>query len=92
MHEEDKFIIKDEDGIQKEFYKLIIFDSSITNKNYIIYTDNTYTNNELNVRGSILDVEGDSIKLNNVLDEIDKQEINKAIIKVKMDLDNDSKH
>lgn len=92
MHSEDKFAIKDENGIEKTFYKLMIFDSTITNKNYIIYTDNTYTDDRLNIRGSILDVEGDEIKLDNNMDEIDKQEINKAIIKVKMELDNDIKH
>ena len=92
MFEEDRFVIKDKDGKDQVFYKLILFESSITNKSYIIYTDNTYTDNTLNLYGSILNIDGEELKLQEAKDEIDIQEINKAIIKVKVQLDNDSKH
>ncbi len=92
MFEEDRFVIKDKDGKDQVFYKLILFESSITNKSYIIYTDNTYTDNTLNLYGSILIIDGEELKLQEAKDEIDIQEINKAIIKVKVQLDNDSKH
>lgn len=39
--EEAKFIVKDENGEEKEFYKLFTFDSDETGKSYIVYTDNT---------------------------------------------------
>ena len=88
MNNEDRFVIKDENGNDQVFYKLIIFNSDITNKSYIIYTDNTYTDGSLNIYGSILNVEGEGLKLDKVTDEIDEQEINKAIVKVKTELEN----
>ena len=37
--EESKLIIKDESGVEKEYYKLFTFDSDETHKSYIAYTD-----------------------------------------------------
>ena len=37
----DVFVLESENGIEKEYQKLFAFESSETNKNYIVYTDNT---------------------------------------------------
>ena len=37
----DVFVLEGEDGVEKEYQKLFAFESSETNKNYIVYTDNT---------------------------------------------------
>ena len=37
--EEAKFVVKDETGVEKEYYKLFTFDSEETKKSYIVYTD-----------------------------------------------------
>ena len=37
----DVFVLEVEDGVEKEYQKLFAFESSETNKNYIVYTDNT---------------------------------------------------
>lgn len=87
MYNEDKIILKDENGVEKEYYKLIIFNSNITNKDYIIYTDNTYSNNILNIYSSII---LDDNKIEKITDDIDLKEVEKAIIKVKAQLGNDS--
>ena len=39
MLENDKIIIKDDSGVEKEFYKLVSFHSTKTNKDYLIYCD-----------------------------------------------------
>ena len=37
----DVFVLEGEDGVEKEYQKLFAFESPETNKNYIVYTDNT---------------------------------------------------
>ena len=37
----DVFVLEGENGVEKEYQKLFAFESSETNKNYIVYTDNT---------------------------------------------------
>ena len=37
----DVFVLEGEDGVEKKYKKLFAFESSETNKNYIVYTDNT---------------------------------------------------
>ena len=38
----DVFVLESEDGKEMEYQKLFAFESSETNKNYIVYTDNTH--------------------------------------------------
>lgn len=84
MYEEDKFIIKDKDNKENVFYKLITFDSTITNKSYIIYADE-----DKNIYSSILvNNDSDNIVLEKIVDEQDKEEVNKALLHAKMSLDN----
>ena len=84
LYEEDKFIIKDENNNQKTFYKLIIFESTITNKSYIIYTDNGK-----NIYSSILlNNDLNNILLEKITNEIDLEEVNKALIQAKINVDN----
>ena len=52
---EDKltFTIVDEDNIEYEYEIILAFYWSKTKKNYLVYTDNTYTNDSLNIYASI---------------------------------------
>lgn len=84
IYEEDKFIIKDENGEEKEFYKMITFSSSITNKTYLIYTDNKYTDGKLNIYSSIIKGDSDNIEFVKITDETDKNEVNKALLQFKI--------
>ena len=89
VYEEDKFRITVEDGLEKEFYKILTFESSLTNKNYIIYTDNQYTNDNINIYSSILiNNDMNNIKLEKINDEADKEEVNKALLQAKMNIQN----
>jgi uncharacterized protein YrzB (UPF0473 family) len=79
--EEDKIIIDTKEGT-KEFYKLATFYSNKTNKRYLIYTDKEYTNDLLNVYGSIIEEENGKIKFIE-LDDEDKKIVEKAISKLR---------
>ena len=87
VYEEDKFTIIDKNNVEHTFYKILIFESTITNKKYIIYTDNIITNGSYNIYGSILLGNTDNIKLEELIDDVDKEEVNKAILKVKMEME-----
>ena len=87
VYEEDKFTIIDKNNVEHTFYKILIFESTITNKKYIIYTDNKQTNGSYNIYGSILLGNTDNIKLEELIDDVDKEEVNKAILKVKMEME-----
>lgn len=87
LYEEDKFTIIDKGNVAHTFYKLLIFESTITNKKYIIYTDNKMTNGTYNIYGSILLGDVDNIMLEELKDSVDKEEVNKAILKVKMEME-----
>lgn len=61
---ESKMIIKDENGIEKEYYKLFTFDSEETGKSYIAYTD--YSKDEAGniiVRANTYDPNGEDLSL-----------------------------
>ena len=86
LNKEDMFMIKTKDNQEKSFYKLITFKSNITNKDYIIYTDNG-----TNLFSSILlDGNPNNISLEEIKDDIDKEEVNKALLQVKKSLDNNT--
>lgn len=84
LNKEDMFTIKTNNNEEKSFYKLITFRSNITNKNYIIYTDNG-----VNLFSSILLEDNlNNISLEEIKDDIDKEEVNKALLQVKMNMNN----
>lgn len=65
MREEDtKFRLKDENGVEKEFYKLFTFDSEETGKSYIAYTDNSLDEKgNVIVRANSYDPSGNDLTL-----------------------------
>ena len=81
VFEEDKFTIQSKDGNYLEFYKLLSFNSKITNKSYIVYSDNNK-----NIYASILNNTGGDIVLERIEDEIDLNEVNKAILEIKINI------
>lgn len=64
MKDETKFTLKDENGVEKEFYKLFTFDSDETGKSYIAYTDNSLDENgNVIVRANTYDPTGEDLTL-----------------------------
>lgn len=64
LESESKFIVKDESGVEKEYYKLFTFDSEETHKSYIAYTDNSKDENgNVIVRANSYDPTGENLKL-----------------------------
>ena len=46
--EKDLFVLTDENGNDKSFYKIGQFESTLTNNNYVVYTDKQYTDGKIN--------------------------------------------
>ena len=64
MNEEMKFKMVDETGKEKECEVLFTFESEETNKNYIVYTDNTMDEiGNIKVYASIFDPNNENNKL-----------------------------
>lgn len=85
--EKDKIILKDNQGVEKEFYKLIKFYSKETNKRYLVYTDNEKdSNGNLKLYSSIIVEEGDNIEFIPVNEKKDQEVVNQAIIQTKVEL------
>lgn len=84
MFEEDKFSIRTLDGEKKEFYKLIVFYSKKTDNSYIIYTDKFDNYDSVNIYGSILIKDFDKIKLLEIIEDKDFEEIKKALLELKI--------
>lgn len=83
MSEKDKFILKNDNGEEQVFYKLITFKSNITNKKYLVYCDDAKR-----IYGSIiLKDDSNNINLEKITEDIDLGEVNKAISKVKNELE-----
>lgn len=62
--EDAKFIVKDEKGVEKEYYKLFTFDSDETGKSYIAYTDNsTDEKGNVIIRANTYDPTGQDLSL-----------------------------
>lgn len=81
--EEDKILIKMEDGSEKVLYKMITFKSTKKNKIYLIYTDDQESDN---IYSSILISNEKEIKLEKLAEEDDLEEVKKALIKAKVSL------
>lgn len=63
-------------GIEKEFEVLYTFKSLKTKKDYIIYTDNTYDeNNSINIYSSIYYPMDPEKELENIVDDEDWKEV-----------------
>ena len=77
-YQEDRFVVKNEQGDDLEFYKMVTFSSKITNKTYIVYSDI-----ESNIYASILN----NNSIEKIIDEIDTNEVNKALIELKMNIE-----
>lgn len=83
MYDKDKFLINTDTGENKTFYKLITFKSNITNKTYLVYCDE-----DKKIYSSILlSNDSNNIKLEKIVDDIDLDEVKKAIIKVESELE-----
>lgn len=68
------------DGTEKEFEILYTFKSFKTNKDYIIYTDNTYDEKEnLNIYSSIYYPQNSEMDLENIENGSDWNEIEKFL-------------
>lgn len=67
-----KYIIN---NVEKEFEILYTFKSLNTKKDYIIYTDNTYDNNKLNIFASIYYPMDMKMELKNIENDEDWKEI-----------------
>ena len=78
--EKDLIILTDENGIDKKFYKIGQFESTLTNKNYVVYTDKEYTTGKINLYCSIVREENGVIKFDPLETSDDKKEFEKAII------------
>lgn len=62
--EESKMIIKDESGVEREYYKLFTFDSDETHKSYVAYTDYSKDENgNIIVRANTYDPTGADLSL-----------------------------
>lgn len=79
MKEHKKMKIIDNSGKVMEYVIILAFLWTKTNKNYIIYTDNTIDeNNDLNIYASIYDP-NDSTKLDEIKTDEEWSEIEKRI-------------
>lgn len=79
--EDAKFVVKDENGIEKEFYKLFTFDSDETKKSYIVYTDNsTDEKGNVIIRANTYDPTGEDLSLNPLTDEKEWKVIENILI------------
>lgn len=83
IDEKDKIEIKNENGLVQTFYKISLFKNKETKKRYIIYTDNEYTDGNLNIYSSIVVNDKESIKLEPIVDKADQEFVNNAIIMIK---------
>ena len=75
--EEDKIVVN-VNGKEKTFYKLITFTSNLTNKRYLVFTDEAKK-----IYSSIIENENDTIKLISIENEDDLEEVKKALIQTK---------
>lgn len=92
MNEEMKFKIIDENGKEIEYEVLLTFESDETNKNYIVYTDNTEDSlGNTKVYASIYDPNDENLKLTAIETEkewkIVETIINEIQAEVKQDME-----
>ncbi len=74
-------IILDENGEEKEFYKLFTFDSDETGKSYIVYTDNsTDEKGNVIIRANTYDPSGEDLSLKPLTDDKEWKVIENILI------------
>lgn len=79
--EEAKFVVKDENGVEKEYYKLFTFDSEETGKSYIVYTDNsTDEKGNVIIRANTYDPTGEDLSLKPLTNEKEWKVIENILI------------
>ena len=75
MNEDRKFLKGELNGVEKELEILYTFRSFKTNKDYIIYTDNLFNNDSLNIYASIYYPEEPNRELENINETSDWNEV-----------------
>ena len=88
---ENKFVMIDENGVEKEYDILFTFESEETNKNYVVYTDNsidkdgnvevyasTYDPNDKNSKLESIKTDKEWKVIETILDTIQEEVKNKA--------------
>ena len=75
MNEDRKFFKGILDGVEKELEVLFTFRSNKTNKDYIIYTDNLFSNDSLNIYASIYYPEEPNRELEKIRENSDWNEV-----------------
>lgn len=79
--EEAKFVVKDEKGVEKEYFKLFTFDSEETGKSYIVYTDNsTDEKGNVIIRANTYDPTGEDLSLKPLTNEKEWKVIENILI------------
>ncbi len=79
--DESKFVVKDENGEEKEYYKLFTFDSEETGKSYIAYTDNsTDEKGNIIIRANTYDPTGEDLSLQPLTSEKEWKVIENILI------------
>lgn len=87
IDEEDKIVIKDEQGMEHTYYQLLEFFHKGRNKEYLIYTDNNKDKDgNLNIYSSIIKKEGKYIQFIPVEEEEDIEIVKNAIVQMKFEL------
>ena len=85
--ENDKIVIKNDQGEEKIFYKLLKFFSKDTNKNYLVYTDKEKDENgRLKLYSSVIFEGTNGVEFLPVVDEYDLDIVGQAIIQAKLEL------
>ena len=78
--EEKRIILKSEDGTSNEYTLLLLFKSNKKNKEYILYTDETYDyDDNLNIFARIFNRKNNSVKY--IEDEEEYIEVEKVLDK-----------
>ena len=85
--EKDKIIIRNDQGEEKEYYKLIRFYSRETNKSYLVYTDmEKDENGKLKLYSSVIFDGKNGVEFLPVVDEYDLDIVGQAIIQARLEL------
>lgn len=85
--DKDKIVIRNDQGVEQTFYKLLRFFSKETNKSYLIYTDKEKDENgKLNIYSSVIFDDGKGVEFLPVVDEYDLDIVGEAIIQAKLEL------
>ena len=90
MNKENTFKIIDKDGKEIEFEILFTFESDETNKNYMVYTDNTLDEqNNTKVYAAIYNPEGEGVNLSPIETEKEWKIVETILEEVQAEFSND---